>query len=123
MKLELDVETLEFKISPTKKRPMKVDYLSDSREVLLVRRQTRPRRGEFVEASVGERRLQLNSSFSLRDGSRKRGGDCGAVRISTETSSTGGHKLLTNEKRQVLQPAASHLKIMVSRAGLEPATR
>jgi hypothetical protein len=33
MKLELDVETLEFKISPTKKRPMKVDYLSDSREV------------------------------------------------------------------------------------------
>lgn len=32
MKVELDVETLEFKISPTKKRPMKVDYLSDSRE-------------------------------------------------------------------------------------------
>ena len=35
MKLELDVEILEFKISPTKKRPMKVDYLSDSREVLI----------------------------------------------------------------------------------------
>jgi hypothetical protein len=35
MKLELDVETLEFKISPTKRRPMKVDYLSDSREVLI----------------------------------------------------------------------------------------
>jgi hypothetical protein len=35
MKLELDVETLEFRISPTKKRTMKVDYLSDSREVLI----------------------------------------------------------------------------------------
>lgn len=35
MKLELDVETLEFKISPTKKRPMKVDYQSDSREVII----------------------------------------------------------------------------------------
>jgi hypothetical protein len=35
MRLELDVETLEFKISPTKTRPMKVDYLSDSREVLI----------------------------------------------------------------------------------------
>jgi hypothetical protein len=35
MRLELDVEKLEFKIFPTKKRPMKVDYLSDSREVLI----------------------------------------------------------------------------------------
>ena len=35
MRMELDVDTLEFKISPTKKRPMKVDYLSDSREVLI----------------------------------------------------------------------------------------
>ena len=35
MKMELDVETLEFEISPTKKRPMKVDYLSDSREILI----------------------------------------------------------------------------------------
>lgn len=35
MRLELDVETLEFKISPTKKRPMKVEYRSDSREVLI----------------------------------------------------------------------------------------
>jgi hypothetical protein len=35
MRLELDVETLEFKISPTKKRPMKVDYLSDARAVLI----------------------------------------------------------------------------------------
>lgn len=35
MNLELDVETLEFEISPTKTRPMKVDYLSDSREVLI----------------------------------------------------------------------------------------
>lgn len=35
MNLELDVETLEFKIFPTKKRPMKVDYLSDSREALI----------------------------------------------------------------------------------------
>ena len=35
MTLELDVDSLEFKISPTKKRPMKVKYLSDSREVLI----------------------------------------------------------------------------------------
>ena len=35
MKLELDVETLEFKIAPTKKHPMKVDYLSGRREVLI----------------------------------------------------------------------------------------
>jgi hypothetical protein len=35
MNLELDVESLEFKISPTKKRPMKVEYLSDSREVII----------------------------------------------------------------------------------------
>ena len=35
MKMELNVETLEFEISPTKRRPMKVDYLSDSREVLI----------------------------------------------------------------------------------------
>jgi hypothetical protein len=35
MRLELDVETMEFKISPSKKRPMTVAYLSDSREVLL----------------------------------------------------------------------------------------
>ena len=35
MKMELDVETLEFEISSTKRRPMKVDYLSDSREVLI----------------------------------------------------------------------------------------
>ena len=35
MRLEVDVETLEFKIAPTKKRTMKVDYLSDTREVLI----------------------------------------------------------------------------------------
>jgi hypothetical protein len=35
MKLELAVEALEFKIAPTKKRSMKVDYLSDSREVII----------------------------------------------------------------------------------------
>ena len=35
MRLELDVEALEFRISPTKKCPMKVDYLEDSREVLI----------------------------------------------------------------------------------------
>ncbi|HKY43927.1 MAG TPA: hypothetical protein VJM50_12620 [Pyrinomonadaceae bacterium] len=35
MRIGLDVETLEFRISPTKKRPMKVDYLSDTREVLI----------------------------------------------------------------------------------------
>jgi len=71
MKLELDVETLEFKISPTKKRPMKVDYLSDSREVLLVRRQTRPRRGELLKVQWANVDSSSTSSFSLRDGSRK----------------------------------------------------
>ena len=35
MKLELDAEILEFKIAPTKKRPMKVDYLSTSREIII----------------------------------------------------------------------------------------
>lgn len=35
MKFEMDVEAFEFKISPTKKRPMKVKYLSDSREVVI----------------------------------------------------------------------------------------
>jgi hypothetical protein len=35
MKLELEIENLEFKIAPTKKRPMKVDYLSESREVII----------------------------------------------------------------------------------------
>ena len=35
MKLELDAEILEFKIAPTQKRPMTVDYLSTSREVLI----------------------------------------------------------------------------------------
>lgn len=35
MKLEVDGEILEFKIAPTKKRPMTVDYLSTSREVII----------------------------------------------------------------------------------------
>jgi hypothetical protein len=35
MKLELEIENLEFKIAPTKKRPMKVDYLLESREVII----------------------------------------------------------------------------------------
>ena len=35
MNLEIDVKTLEFKIAPTKKHPMKVDYLSESREVFI----------------------------------------------------------------------------------------
>ena len=35
MKLELEVETLEFKIAATKKLPMKVDYLSEKREVVI----------------------------------------------------------------------------------------
>jgi hypothetical protein len=35
MNLELDVKALEFKIAPTKKHPMKVEYLSESREVLI----------------------------------------------------------------------------------------
>jgi len=35
----------------------------------------------------------------------------------------GIRKFVTNEKRQVLQPAANVLWNLVSRAGLEPATR
>ena len=35
MKLEFEVETLEFKIAPTKKLPMKVDYLPKGREVII----------------------------------------------------------------------------------------
>ena len=35
MNLEIDVKALEFKIAPTKSHPMKVDYLSESREVLI----------------------------------------------------------------------------------------
>jgi hypothetical protein len=35
MNLEIDAKALEFKIAPTKKHPMKVDYLSESREVLI----------------------------------------------------------------------------------------
>ena len=35
MNVELEVETLEFKIHPTKTRPMKVKYLSDSSEVTI----------------------------------------------------------------------------------------
>ena len=35
MNLEIDSDALEFKIAPTKSHPMKVDYLSESREVLI----------------------------------------------------------------------------------------
>jgi len=35
MNLEIEVEALEFKIRPTKPHPMKVEYLSESREVLI----------------------------------------------------------------------------------------
>jgi len=35
MNLELDVKALEFKIAATKKHPMKVEYLSETREVLI----------------------------------------------------------------------------------------
>ena len=35
MKFEVEVDTLEFKIAPTKKLPMKVDYLSERREVVI----------------------------------------------------------------------------------------
>lgn len=35
MNLEIDVEAFEFNISPTKSHPMKVEYLSESREVLI----------------------------------------------------------------------------------------
>lgn len=35
MDLEIDVKALEFKIAPTKNHPMKVEYLSESREVLI----------------------------------------------------------------------------------------
>ena len=35
MNLEIDVEAFEFKISPTKNHPMKVEYLPESREVVI----------------------------------------------------------------------------------------
>ncbi|HZI86847.1 MAG TPA: hypothetical protein VFD48_08430 [Pyrinomonadaceae bacterium] len=35
MNLEIDVENLEFEIAPTRNHPMKVEYLSESREVLV----------------------------------------------------------------------------------------
>ena len=35
MNLDIDVKALEFKIAPTKNHPMKVEYLSESREVLI----------------------------------------------------------------------------------------
>jgi hypothetical protein len=35
MNLEIDVKALEFNIAPTKSHPMEVDYLSESREVLI----------------------------------------------------------------------------------------
>jgi hypothetical protein len=35
MDLEIDVENLEFEIAPTKNHPMKVEFLSESREVLI----------------------------------------------------------------------------------------
>ena len=35
MNLEIDVKNLEFEIAPTKNHPMKVEYLSESREVLI----------------------------------------------------------------------------------------
>lgn len=35
MKLEVEVETMEFKIAATKKLPMTVDYLSGKREVII----------------------------------------------------------------------------------------
>lgn len=35
MNVELDVEAFELNITPTKKHPMTVEYLSESREVLI----------------------------------------------------------------------------------------
>lgn len=35
MNVELDVDAFEFNITPTKKHPMTVEYLSESREVLI----------------------------------------------------------------------------------------
>jgi hypothetical protein len=35
MNLEIDVKALEFKIASSKSHPLKVDYLSESREVLI----------------------------------------------------------------------------------------
>lgn len=35
MNLEIDVEAFEFNIAPTKNHSMKVEYLSESREVLI----------------------------------------------------------------------------------------
>ena len=66
MTLELDVEALEFKISPTKKRPMKVDYLSDSREVLigatLSREQSITLDTESEEVTISFQKLDLRLS-------------------------------------------------------------
>ena len=66
MTLELDVEALEFKISPTKKRPMKVDYLSDSREVLigatLSREQSITLDTESEEVTLSFQKLDLRLS-------------------------------------------------------------
>lgn len=66
MTLELDVEALEFKISPTKKRPMKVDYLSDSREILigatLSREQSITLDTESEEVTISFQKLDLRLS-------------------------------------------------------------
>ncbi len=66
MTLELDVEALEFKISPTKKRPMKVDYLSDSREILigatLLREQSITLDTESEEVTISFQKLDLRLS-------------------------------------------------------------
>jgi hypothetical protein len=35
MNLDIDVKALEFKIAPNKNHPMRVEYLSESREVLI----------------------------------------------------------------------------------------
>ena len=35
MNLDIDAKALEFKIAPNKSHPMKVEYLSESREVLI----------------------------------------------------------------------------------------
>lgn len=67
-----------------------------------------PRLADAGVDVVKIKELMDNHAVHSRHGSRKAWGDWGAVRISTETSSKDGHKMVTKEKRQVLQPAANH---------------
>ena len=50
-------------------------------------------------------------------------GQRGAITVLSEYRQKQRHKFVADEKRQALTPAVNHSEIMVSRAGLEPATR